>query len=73
MPDPAPAPDLTTPEGVAHYMRQATSTRDWGERCDAVKDANNGDYPPFWYDTIIRSGLAAQILGDAARIRIICF
>jgi len=51
--------DLTTPEGVAAYMSQATSGKDWDNRCTAVKKANGG-YPEFWYATIQLTGLHAE-------------
>ncbi len=56
--------DLTTPEGVLQYMRQATSEPDWSNRCDTVKKANGNDYPSFWFQTMILSGEANQILGS---------
>jgi hypothetical protein len=51
-------PDLKTPEGVASYMSEATSAKDWNSRCNEVKIENEGDYPSFWYHTIIVSGIA---------------
>lgn len=52
--------DLTTPEGVEAHMGASTSEQDWNKRCDDVKSANNGDYPSFWFPTVIMSGLAAK-------------
>jgi len=50
-------PELNTPETVKSYMRQATSAADWNSRCDDVKRANGNDYPSFWFQEIILSGL----------------
>jgi hypothetical protein len=52
---------LTTPSSVADYMRQAKNVDDWDQRIRDVKKANKGDYPPFWFVTIIISGLAAEV------------
>lgn len=58
--------DLTTPEGVVAYMGESTSRSDWSKRCDEVKAANDGNYPIFWYATVILSGLIDKILGAGA-------
>lgn len=68
--------DLTTPEGVLAYIKQATSEADWNNRCDTVKKANGNDYPPFWFATMILSGEANKILGSfgsSADLRISSF
>ena len=38
---------------VVDYMEGSTSEQDWNNRCDTVKDANGGLYPPFWYSAIV--------------------
>lgn len=53
--------NLTTREGLAAHMEAAKSEQDWNDRCDAVKEANGGDYPNFWWDTIMMSGLASRV------------
>lgn len=53
--------DLRTSEGVAAFMRESTSAKDWSNRAAAVKKANGGGYPPFWYATAISSGLCEQV------------
>ncbi len=55
--------DLTTPEGVSAHMSESMSRGDWNQRCDEVMAANNGDYPNFWFATIVLSGLADKTLG----------
>ena len=54
-------PVLTTPIGLAEYMRQSTSEDDWDSRIDDVKSANEGDYPGFWFVTIVASGLMGEV------------
>jgi hypothetical protein len=54
-------PNLTTREGLAAHMRAAKSESDWNNRIEAVKRANGGDYPNFWFATVIMSGLAAEV------------
>lgn len=53
-------PDLTTPDGVRAYMSAATSEDDWNSRCEEVQGANGGDYPYFWCETILVSGIAQR-------------
>ncbi len=53
-------PDLTTPDGVSDLMRSSRNEHEWNANCDAVKKAN-GDYPSFWFKTIILSGLIKEI------------
>lgn len=63
--------DLTTEEGVVAYMREATSTSDWNNRCDKVKRANGGDYPKFWFKAIVLSGVMLETTGEGSnRIKI---
>ena len=56
--------DLTSSDGVAAFMRQTSSRKDWNERCDIVKKANGGDYPAFWYGTVIASGLYTEVMAN---------
>lgn len=66
--------DLTTAEGVAAYMRESTSVEDWNNRIEHVKNANDGQYPSFWWETIVMSGLAEEVangFGMSAKIEII--
>ena len=49
---------LKTLEGVRELMADSTSNAEWSRNCDAVRAANGGNYPPFWYDTVEASGLA---------------
>ena len=58
--------DLTTPEGVTAHMSEATSEDDWNKRCDQVQAANGGNYPDFWYETVILSGLLDKTLGPGS-------
>lgn len=66
--------NLTTPEGVAEYMTQATSAADWDARIAVVKTANGGGYPSFWFQTIIMSGLLSKTAakwGDDGEIKVV--
>ncbi len=49
--------DLTKESGVVFFMMGAKSAADWNNRCDAVKAANDGQYPDFWYKAIILGGI----------------
>ena len=58
--------DLKVPEGVMAHMSHAKSPQDWDERVIAVKAANGGDYPEFWWSDIVVSGFANTVLGSGA-------
>ena len=68
--------NLTTEAGVKAYMEESTSADDWNARCNEVKAAHDGDYPSFWYMTIVMSGVAghtARKWGGSAEIKISSF
>lgn len=46
---------------VYNFMSESTNENDWNDRCDIVKARCNRDYPPFWYHTIILSGLLNRV------------
>ena len=54
--------NLTTKEEIVAHMRLSVSEEDWDRRCDEVKAANGGDYPSFWYATIILSGVCGEVV-----------
>lgn len=56
---------LRTKEGVVTLMRSSKNEEEWDRNCDIVKEANGG-YPPFWYTTIITSGLINETLGPGS-------
>ena len=55
-----------TPEEVAALMRTSQTNNEWGANCDKVKEAHGGDYPDFWWKTIIMSGLMNEVLGPGS-------
>lgn len=57
-------PDLTNESAVVIHMLGATSEHDWNTRCDEVKAANGGHYPPFWFEKINKSGLMALVFNN---------
>lgn len=66
--------DLTTIDGVVALMCGADSIQDWDARCDQVTAANGGNYPDFYFEAIMLSGLAHQVMtrfGSDAEIKII--
>jgi hypothetical protein len=52
--------DLTNKDAVVALMLSSTSESNWDDNCDKVKAANGGDYPSFWYQAIIFSGVLGQ-------------
>ncbi len=51
---------LTSPWNVAEFMGLAKDEKDWNRRCDVIKAENGGSYPKFWFENILKSGLAAE-------------
>jgi hypothetical protein len=51
---------LTSVLGAANLMASSGSHVDWNIHCEAVKIANGGDFPRFWYPQIVQSGLYAD-------------
>lgn len=65
--------DLTTCDDVMMYLSEACHEADWDARVEDVKAANGGDYPSFWYRTVIASGLlkrTAAKWGDNGEIKV---
>lgn len=48
-------------EQVVALMESATSEADWNAKCNQVKKAFGGQYPDFWYETVVTSGLARTV------------
>lgn len=56
--------DTTTPESLLACMRTAQSQQDWNRLIEnVVKPQNGGDYPNFWFETIVMSREMDRILG----------
>ncbi len=53
-----------TRDEVYNLMKSSKNEHEWNQNCDKVKAAfpRNGrpDYPDFWGDEILRSGLPAR-------------
>jgi hypothetical protein len=52
--------DLTSEKDVVTLMRLSRNEEEWNANCDKVKAANNNDYPQFWYNAIVRSGVVVE-------------
>lgn len=64
-----PGPDLSAPELLYNFMSASQNEADWNARCITVKAQFGGNYPNYWFKTIIQSGLMQQ-LGLDGTIRI---
>ncbi len=53
-------------EEVISLMKSSKDSLEWGRNCDVVKSKHNNDYPDYWYQEIILSGLMDEVLGDGA-------
>ena len=47
---------------VVALMQSTTSEAEWNENCDIVKECNGGHYPPYWFESIILSGIACNVM-----------
>lgn len=48
-------------EAVVALMRSSKSAEEWDNNCDRVKQELGG-YPAYWYELIIASGLAREVM-----------
>ncbi len=53
--------DLTKSHDVKIHMLGSLDEKNWDDRCDDVKKANDGRYPSFWWEDINKSGLMAMV------------
>jgi hypothetical protein len=42
-------------------MSRSQSEQQWNANCDTIKKTWGGQYPPFWFSTMIASGLGNKI------------
>jgi hypothetical protein len=43
-------------------LKTCQSEQDWGDACDAIKEARGGMYPDDWWDKVKLSGMMDKIL-----------
>ncbi len=43
---------------VVKLMESSKSENEWNSNCDKVKAAHNGQYPDYWFESIMSSGVA---------------
>lgn len=46
---------------VIELMKSSKNEQEWNANCDKVKAAYSGNYPQWWYSTIIMSGLLSRV------------
>lgn len=51
---------MMTEQQVVELMSSSKSEDEWNKNCDVVKAYHQGQYPAFWYKSIIASGLARE-------------
>lgn len=54
--------DYTKLEDVKVALEQTRSEGEWNDVCDAVKKANDGEYPGWWFREIILSGFGDGVM-----------
>jgi hypothetical protein len=42
-------------------LRKATTGREWGDVCDDIKSARDGQYPHDWFRKVLASGLLHEL------------
>lgn len=55
-----------TKEEVIDLMESSKSAHEWNSNCDTVKKAHNNDYPGYWFEEILLSGLCDRVLGKGS-------
>lgn len=61
-----------TKEEVLSLMKSSKNSAEWNKNCDTVKAAHSGQYPMWWYQEVILSGLCDKTLGEgSSEIRIV--
>jgi len=58
---------------VLDLMGSSKSELEWNANCDAVKKAFGGDYPEWWYEEILCSGIASRTMSRFGRTADITF
>lgn len=53
--------DLTVKENALEILESSASKLDWKNACDAIKKANGGNYPSWWYQEVIANRLVHQV------------
>lgn len=51
-------------EEVVKLMESSKNEVEWNNNCDKVKESYDGEYPDFWYDAIIISGVFNETKKD---------
>lgn len=62
-----------TRDEVVTLMKSSATEAQWNANCDKVKAACGG-YPPFWFEVILRSGVARETMaswGGTDQIRVV--
>lgn len=58
---------------VVALMMSCMSVKEWNDNCKLVKNAHGGQYPSYWWEVIIQSGLAEKVMarfGETPTIRV---
>jgi hypothetical protein len=48
---------------VLDLMRSSKNSKEWNVNCDTIKKAHNNNYPDWWYQEVILSGLCDEVMG----------
>lgn len=51
-----------TRDEVVTLMESSKSENEWNDNCDKVKAAFGGEYPEFWFNSIILTGLLNETM-----------
>ena len=48
-------------ENVVELLELCTTEQDWEDACRLIKDDNDGEYPGFWLEKVLMSGVAERV------------
>jgi hypothetical protein len=55
-------------------MESSQTEREWNDNCDKVKASHGGDYPSWWFSTVVMSGILARTAakwGSDGKIKVV--
>jgi hypothetical protein len=55
-----------TKQEALNKLKASKNHDEWNQTVDAVKAANNGQYPDWWFPEVIQTNLANKTFGPGA-------
>lgn len=49
-------------EDVVELLELCHTEKEWEDACRMIKDDNGGEYPSFWLEEVLKSGVSQRII-----------